>query len=332
MALSDPRSLTMLSRTFPLIAGALAACSGIDGLPDLPRPDAVDAGVTVPLADSSDAADSTLPDASVADGGADGGADAARPDDAGPDSTVVDAAIDATIADAGPCVAEDNGAFCTRLAKNCGAVAANDNCGTARSVASCGTCSSYYESCGGGGQASVCGCLPESDWAFCTRTGNSCGSASGTDNCGNARTAPSCGGVCPADAGAADATVSDGGDGGSSCYGATCAANAICRPQSDAGSGGCNCNFAVTGLLGDGTFCEMPKEVEPIRYESYCVLTTGGRVGCWGDNSNGQLGTGDTLSRDSIAWIPSAQLPAIASLSGNPQIDRMCALTTGAHV
>ena len=125
---------------FPLIAGALAACSGIDGLPDLPRPDAVDAGVTVPLADSSDAADSTLPDASVADGGADGGADAARPDDAGPDSTVVDAAIDATIADAAPCVAEDNGAFCTRLAKNCGAVAANDNCGRGRWVASCGVC------------------------------------------------------------------------------------------------------------------------------------------------------------------------------------------------
>ena len=54
-------------------------------------------------------------------------------------------------------------------------------------------------------------------------------------------------------------------------------------------------------------------------------------MGCWGDNSNGQLGTGATVSRDSIAWIPSAQLPEIASLSGNPSMVRMCGLSRAGH-
>ena len=210
MALSGPRSLTMLSRTFPLVVGALAACSGIDGLPDVPRPDAVDAGGTLPLSDASEVADSAIPDASVADGGA----DAATPDDAGPDSTVVDAATDATIADAGPCVAESDMALCSQLGKNCGALSAVDHCGTTRTVSSCGVCSSYYESCGGGNLPNVCGCTSESDWSFCWRQGRSCGQASGTDNCGNSRSVAACGGACPADGGAGDATVPDGGTGG----------------------------------------------------------------------------------------------------------------------
>lgn len=195
---------------FPLIAGSLAACSGIDGLPDVPRPDAVDAGGTLPLSDASEVADSTIPDAFVADGGA----DAATPDDAGPDSTVVDAAIDATIADAGPCVAESDTALCTQLGKNCGTLAAVDHCGTSRAISSCGSCAGFYDTCGGGGAANVCGCTPESDWSLCWRQGRSCGQASGTDNCGNSRSVAACGGACPADAGAGDATVPDGGTGG----------------------------------------------------------------------------------------------------------------------
>ncbi len=54
------------------------------------------------------------------------------------------------------CTAESNAAFCSRVAKNCGAVTAADNCGVTRTVASCGTCTSP-QTCGGNGTANVCG-------------------------------------------------------------------------------------------------------------------------------------------------------------------------------
>lgn len=199
----------LLSLVFSTVtAGAMVtACSGIDGLPDEPN-DRVDAGQ-----DAAPSVDATLSDAGVAEVDAQV-SDAQSTQDAtvdaglAADSAVDDAAADASV-DAGPCQAEDNGAFCTRQGKNCGTFSGFDNCGTLKTVASCGVCSSYYESCGGGNLPNVCGCAPESDWAFCTRTGHSCGSASGTDNCGNARTATSCGGACPADAGAGDAGAVD---------------------------------------------------------------------------------------------------------------------------
>ena len=52
------------------------------------------------------------------------------------------------------CTPESDAKFCWRLGKNCDAVGF-DNCGTSRSVA-CGSCS-RPESCGGAGQAGVCG-------------------------------------------------------------------------------------------------------------------------------------------------------------------------------
>jgi hypothetical protein len=322
MALTYLRSLTRLSPAVPLIAGALAACSGIDGLPDVPRPDAVDAGVAVPLSDASEVADSTIPDAFVADGGADAG----TPDDAGPDSTLVDAATDATIADAGPCVAESDTALCTQLGKNCGTLAAVDHCGTSRAISSCGSCAGFYDTCGGGGAANVCGCTPESDWSLCWRQGRSCGQASGTDNCGNSRSVAACGGACPADAGAADATVPDGGN--VQCGTSTCAPGAVCR-QGDAG-GQCDCDFRSTGLVGDGTFCEPLAQIEPAGFDAACLRTVGGRVGCWGRNTDGTLGTGDNNDRTRPSWISLNSLPRVAKLEGNlarAGQRRICALT-----
>jgi peptidoglycan/xylan/chitin deacetylase (PgdA/CDA1 family) len=86
------------------------------------------------------------------------------------------------------CTSETNAAFCTRLAKNCGTVSANDNCGVARSV-DCGSCAAP-ETCGAV-SPNVCGtaCVPESDADFCTRVGKNCGTVNGTDNCGGARAA-----------------------------------------------------------------------------------------------------------------------------------------------
>ena len=54
------------------------------------------------------------------------------------------------------CTPESDAAFCSRLAKNCGAVSGTDNCGAARTVSSCGSCTSPA-TCGGGGTANVCG-------------------------------------------------------------------------------------------------------------------------------------------------------------------------------
>src|SRR6185436_210769 len=78
------------------------------------------------------------------------------------------------------CTPESNTAFCTRLAKNCGSVTANDNCGTSRTESSCGTCTAP-QTCGGGGTANVCGGTSNPD-----RTEG--GTASGTSTPCNATT------------------------------------------------------------------------------------------------------------------------------------------------
>jgi hypothetical protein len=54
------------------------------------------------------------------------------------------------------CVPESDAAFCSRLAKNCGAVTGQDNCTLTRTVSSCGSCTAPA-TCGGGGVANVCG-------------------------------------------------------------------------------------------------------------------------------------------------------------------------------
>jgi hypothetical protein len=85
------------------------------------------------------------------------------------------------------CTPETDAEFCSRKAKNCGAVTANDNCGAARAVASCGTCAGT-QTCGGGGSTNVCGCMRETDAAFLLRLGKNCGTVTALDSCGLTRT------------------------------------------------------------------------------------------------------------------------------------------------
>jgi hypothetical protein len=176
----------------------LGACSAVEGLPPLSN-ETSDAGQSDASridAEPASADSSTLP------------SDASAPDAGSQDATVPnDAQVDG---DGAACLPEADGAFCARLGKNCGAVTAFDNCGATRTVASCGVCGSHFESCGGGWVANVCGCTPESDWAFCTRLGRACGTASGTDSCGVARTV-TCGAACSIDAGPEDSGVVDAG-------------------------------------------------------------------------------------------------------------------------
>jgi len=90
----------------------------------------------------------------------------------------------------GPCVGEDDAAFCSRLNKTCGDVTGKDNCDVAR-TATCGSCPDG-KTCGAD---NTCSCKPESDAAFCSRLGKNCGDVIGTDNCNIARSA-TCG-SCP---------------------------------------------------------------------------------------------------------------------------------------
>jgi hypothetical protein len=221
-------------------------CSGIDGLPEQPLQPVDSGAITVDAATPADSAfvmdaGALVDVVEVADASAVATVDA---------TTTVDATADATV-DAGPCVPEDDVAFCTRLGKNCGLVNATDNCGARRTVASCGVCTSYYDSCGGGSVPNVCGCTPESDWAFCTRLARSCGQATGMDNCGVSRAVGSCGGACPPDAGPVDAGPSDAGVADASTVQRWTFTN--CGASGAAGPTQAQCNTAYAGTNLAGT-------------------------------------------------------------------------------
>ena len=86
-----------------------------------------------------------------------------------------DLAVDATIPDDGGagdastgCTPESDAQFCQGQGATCGVVAAVDNCGAQRAV-DCGQCGANA-SCGGGGTPHQCGCIAESDAAFCARS------------------------------------------------------------------------------------------------------------------------------------------------------------------
>lgn len=150
------------------------------------------------------------------------------------------------------CSPESDPAFCARLGKNCGAVAANDNCGQAR-TAMCGSCSPP-QTC----QAdNLCRCVPETDTAFCARSGRTCGLFSGTDSCGLPRSAncgtclapQTCGGsgspnVCGCTPQCQGKVCGPDGCGGAC---GTCPANSTCGP--DATSCLCNQGFLPTADL-----------------------------------------------------------------------------------
>jgi hypothetical protein len=278
-----------------MAAPGFVACSGIDGLPDQPVPvsdsgESVGDGATT--GDAASVVDAGVADAAgdaavVADGGevADGSVV-----DAVDATTSVDASADATV-DAGPCVPEDDVAFCTRLGKNCGTVNANDNCGTRRTVVSCCVCSSYYESCGGGRLANVCGCTPESDWAFCTRLGRTCGPATGTDSCGLSRSVGSCGGVCPPDAGPVDAGPSDAGVADASTVQrwtfTNCGASGATGPT----QAQCNTAYAGTNLAGAVTLASGIQSWQAPQSGRYRIVAMGAQGGNTG--GRGALIQGD---------------------------------------
>jgi len=99
---------------------------------------------------------------------------------------------------AGNCVAcsgETDAQMCSRLNKQCGSYGGTDNCGRTR-TAQCGGCPAA-QTCGGDAYSTPnrCGCTPETNAAFCTRTSHTCGSVQAADNCGTQRSVDC--GTCP---------------------------------------------------------------------------------------------------------------------------------------
>ena len=86
------------------------------------------------------------------------------------------------------CTPESNGAFCSRLNKNCGSVTANDNCGSSRTV-NCGSCT-LPNTC----QSGQCVCVDEEISITCGS--DVCGNK--INNCGQSVSCGSCSGgeVC----------------------------------------------------------------------------------------------------------------------------------------
>ena len=78
---------------------------------------------------------------------------------------------------------------CQDAGANCGLLP--DRCG---GQLDCGGCPVSW-TCGGAGTPHVCGCIAETDIAYCGRLGKNCGTVSAADNCGVSR-AVSCG-SCP---------------------------------------------------------------------------------------------------------------------------------------
>jgi len=119
-----------------------------------------------------------------------------------------------------------------------------------QSAGTCGTGGAACIACGSGLQCTggqcVPACVPESDAAFCSRLGKTCGSVTAADNCGASRTA-SCG-ACPAGQSCSGSNVcvfgpvevcndavDNDGDALADCADPDCAASpACCAPESNA--------------------------------------------------------------------------------------------------
>jgi hypothetical protein len=200
------------------------------------------AGCTTLLGDYT-----VAPDTGDASNGDDGSIDAAPSPDSAPDSApVADSAAD--VADSAPdvdaCVPETDAELCTKAGANCGGIIAMDRCGASRPVMSCGTCT-LPQTCNAQ-TPNVCGCVAESDTAFCTRLGKNCGMVTAPDNCGTQRSVQSCG-MC---------------GGGQTCgpHVANVCGTPVCTPETDAAF--CTSYGATCGPLTNVDNCGTQRMVQ----------------------------------------------------------------------
>lgn len=175
--------------------------------------------------------------------------------------------------------------FCALNGFECGQHQFTDSCGNTL-VASCGAASEVcgeFETCGGGGDEGMCGCTSETDEELCIEEEYECGPMTATDSCGVERNVQTCGltsEVCESFETCGGAGV----EGQCGCTPTTCEAEGIlCGTISDQCDGELHCDL----------FCANQIDVG----DQHGCAVGSGSIKCWGRNSFGQLGVGDTSNR-----------------------------------
>lgn len=232
------------------------------------------------------------------------------PDDATPDSdassdtstdmVVIDATTDMpTDVPLDMCVPESDAELCQRLSAECGMLTGMDNCQENRSNINCGEGSmvcATTETCGGGGDANTCGCTPKT----CESEGILCGKLN--DECGNDIM---CDSFC------VDSIISGVdhscaiGSGQLRCWGE--------NGDGQIGNGNKGTDVknpeVVTGFPNNVTINDADGGARHT-----CAVLSNTSLYCWGDNSLGQLGTGNTVGTRlaTVAAINSGVVKVVA--------------------
>ena len=149
-------------------------------------------------------------------------------------------------------------------------------------------------------------CTAETDAAFCTRLGATCGSKSGADNCGQARTVANCGTCATGNAcGAANTCVCAGGASEPSCCGGTLPSGVTCQA--------CGLNTCSAASCDDGTAIAASLTNATLDCQYRSGTTTWSRAMSYCE----ELGAGWRLpSKGEAAQIASSPSVCRISLSG----------------
>jgi hypothetical protein len=158
------------------------------------------------------------------------------------------------------CTPETAAQFCARYGKNCSTFSGPDNCGVRRTNVACGSCT-LPQTCGGAGNAGVCGCTPTT----CAAQGKNCGSI--PDECGGTLDCSStCSGL--------GATCGGGNPGTANVCG--------CTPESDQAL--CTLEAANCGSITAADRCGATRTV------ASCGTCSGTGVTCGGGGTPKQCG------------------------------------------
>lgn len=207
------------------------------------------------------------------------------------------------------CEGETDIQLCQVQGFNCGSYTTQDSCGRQRTIAECGPACTEPQTCGGGGQANICGCTPKSNAVLCAENEATCGELLITDDCGVERTI-NCGREEDVCVGTYDTCGGGAVANQCGCTPTTCAEQQImCGPLFD----GCGATIQCDG------FCVQELEAGPFHA---CAIGSG-NLRCWGRNNAGQLGTGNKTNQRNPATVTG--LPAIKTVSTGA--NNTCAVT-----
>ena len=207
------------------------------------------------------------------------------------------------------CEGESDEELCLAEGIECGPLEeVTDLCGDVRTIESCGeeaeVCGEF-ETCGGADEPGVCGCVPETNEELCEFNEIECGPLEDiTDSCGQTRIIDTCG---------IESEVCDEFD---TCGGGEEPGICGCTPRT------CESEGVLCGTIDDGcgnseVTCDLFCAEQVANYDQHACAVGSGAVKCWGRNTYGQLGTGDTQNRQNPADVIASSDPGEDQLLGN---------------